>query len=77
MMMMLVIILMIIIIITKCTALVERKPPPTIDYALCIISKYILPSFPQLICFKNFDLEQTFKIKVKSQGQDHIWCGFS
>ena len=34
-----------IVIITRGTALIERKPPPTIDYALCIISKHVLASF--------------------------------
>ena len=38
---------------------------PTIDYDLCIISKHILASFPQLIFFKKFELGELFKVKVK------------
>ena len=37
------------------TVLVQRKAPPIIDYAVRIISKHILTSFPYL-CFENFDL---------------------
>ena len=40
------IIIIIIIIMIRGSALVERKPPQTIDYGLCIISKHILASFP-------------------------------
>ena len=36
----------IIIIITRGISLIERKPPSIIDYALCIISRYIFVSFP-------------------------------
>ena len=36
----------IITIIARGTAIIERKPPPIIDYARCIISKHILASFP-------------------------------
>ena len=46
---------------------------PTIDYALCIISKHNLASFPYLICFKKFDFGRTFQ----GQGEGHVWCSFS
>ena len=47
---------------TRGTVLVERKPPPTIDYALCIISKHILASFPREVS-KILTLGKLFKVK--------------
>ena len=48
-----------------CLTLTLTFDLPTIDYALCIISKHILASFPYLICFKILTLVELFKVKVK------------
>ena len=45
--------------------LVERKAPPIIDYAVCIISKHILGKFSILMFQKFWPLVSRSKIKVQ------------